>query len=116
MDATMLLEAESAATVAAGHLLFNRNGTLMAQPFDAVSGHLGGDPFPIAQSIGFEGSRYASFSASDTGVLVSASGLGQRLGRLTWMDRAGTELNTIGDPQKYQGLALSSDDRRVAVV
>ena len=32
------------------------------------------------------------------------------------MDRAGTELNTIGDPQTYQGLALSSDDRRVAVV
>jgi Tol biopolymer transport system component len=116
MDATMLLEAESAATVAAGHLLFNRNGTLMAQPFDAVSRRLGGDPFPIVESIGWEGSRYASFSASDTGVLVSASGLGQRLGRLTWMDRAGTELNTIGDPQTYQGLALSSDDRRVAVV
>ena len=36
MDATTLLEAESSAAVASGHLLFNRNGTLMAQPFDAT--------------------------------------------------------------------------------
>jgi Tol biopolymer transport system component len=32
------------------------------------------------------------------------------------MDRAGRELNTIGDPLTYQALALSSDDQRVAVV
>jgi serine/threonine protein kinase/Tol biopolymer transport system component len=116
MDATTLLEADSSALVASGHLLFYRNGTLMARPFDATSRQFTGDSFPIVESIGYEGSRYASFSASDTGVLVSAYGLGQRTGRLTWMDRAGRELNTIGDPSTYRALALSSDDRRVAVV
>jgi hypothetical protein len=65
--------------------------------------------------IGSEGSRYASFSVSDTGVLVTARGLTRPVTRLTWVDRAGRPLGTIGEPATYQSLALSSDERRVAV-
>ena len=72
MDATTLLEAESSAAFASGHLLFNRSGTLMAQGFDATSHRFTGDAFPVMEHVGIEGSRYASFSVSDTGVLVTA--------------------------------------------
>jgi Tol biopolymer transport system component len=115
-DATTLLQAESSAAVASGHLLFNRDGTLMAAPFDAAALTMTGDAFPVAERIAREGSRYASFSVSDTGVLLFASGdAGRPTTRLTWMDRAGRELGTFGDPGMYEGIALSSDDRRIAV-
>ena len=116
MDATTLLQVESSAAFASGHLLFNREGTLMAQPFDATSRQFRGDAFPLVEHIGNEGSRYASFSVSDTGVLVSARGVARPTTRLAWTDRAGRQLGTIGDPAPYQSLALSPDERRVAVV
>jgi hypothetical protein len=37
----------------AGHLLFIRDNTLMAQPFDAGSAQLSGDAFPIAEGVSF---------------------------------------------------------------
>ena len=72
--------------------------------------------------------RFQSWSTSDTkaaGTRASRpptpvswfprSGSAQPNTRLTWMDRAGRQLGTIGEAAKYQSLALSSDERRVAV-
>ena len=44
---------------------------------------------PIAEQVGWEGSRYASVSVSTTGTLVYGRGLSRPAGRLTWMDRTG---------------------------
>ena len=115
MDATTLMQMESSATFASGHLLFYRDGTLMALPFDAKALQAVGDAFPVADRVGREGSRYASFSASDTGVLIYGGGSGRATTRLTWMDRAGNELTTVGDAARYEHLALSPDERRIAV-
>jgi eukaryotic-like serine/threonine-protein kinase len=115
MDTRVLVDAESSSAYASGHLLFNRSGTLMAQPFDAESRQFTDDAFPVADEIANEGSRYASFSVSGTGVLVLASGVARPTTRLTWMDRSGRQLGTIGDAAAYLGLALSNDERRVAV-
>ena len=115
MDRTALLEADSSAVFASGHLLFQRGGTLMAVPFDAASRQITGDPFPLTERVANEGSRYASFSASEAGVLVYASGVLRPTTRLTWMDRTGRELGTIGDSVVHLNIALSSDERRVAV-
>ena len=114
-DATTLMQEESSATFASGHLLFYRDGTLMALPFDAKALQAVGDAFPVADHVGREGSRYASFSASDTGVLVYAGGGGRATTRLTWKDRAGGELATVGDAARYEHLALSPDEQRIAV-
>jgi Tol biopolymer transport system component len=109
-----LVTTESHADYMAGHLLFYRDGILMAQPFDAVAGRLHGEPFPIAQDIGTEGSRYSSFSAASTGTLVYSSG--GRVGtRLTWTDRSGKVLGTVGEQNTFTALALSPDERRAAV-
>ena len=116
-DVTTLMQAESMAAFAAGHLLFNRENTLTAVPFDAEARRVTGDPFPIAEHVAREGSRYASFSSSETGVLVFGSGGSARATtRLTWMDRSGRELGAVGDAAAYEGLAMSPDERRVAVV
>jgi Tol biopolymer transport system component len=112
--ATTLITTESQGDYMAGHLVFYRDGILLAQPFDAVAGRLHGEPFPVAENVGAEGSRLASFSAASTGTLVYSSG--GRVGtRLTWTDRSGNVLETVGEQASYTSVALSPDERRAAV-
>jgi Tol biopolymer transport system component len=114
-DVTSLFAAESSIAYNAGHLLFWRDGSLMAQPFDATERKLTGDPFPIAEQVANEGGRYTSFSAASTGVLVYTQGTGQLNARLTWFDRSGKVLEPVADPGAYGPIALSPDERRLAV-
>ena len=113
---TLLRGFESAASYASGHVLFAAgDDTLMAQPFDASTRQTKGEAFPLAERVSTEGSRYVAVSASTTGVLVYGRGGSQSSTRLTWFSRSGGILTTVGDPAAYLGLALSSDDRRIAV-
>jgi eukaryotic-like serine/threonine-protein kinase len=116
LEATMLFEADSPAIYASGHVLYNSGGTLMARPFDPARRSFAGDAFPIAEHVGSEGSRYASFSVSASGVLVTAGATVRPTTRLTWLDRTGRQLGTVGSPAMYQSIALSPDERHVAVV
>lgn len=81
--------ADSNAVYAAGHLLFMRSGTLLAQPFDAAARRTSGDPFQIAEQVTVNGSARAAVSVSETGALAFWRGTGQALSTLTWVDRAG---------------------------
>ena len=110
-----LLQLESSGSYSSGHLLFARDDTLMAQPFDLDTRRLHGDAFPLAQHIGSEGSRYVSASASENGTLVYAPAAVLAPHQLTWVDRAGNALSTVGEPAPFLNLALSPDERRVAV-
>jgi dipeptidyl aminopeptidase/acylaminoacyl peptidase len=114
--AITLLQAESSASYASGHLIFARDETLMAQPFDLDARQPKGDAFPLAEHVATEGSRYVSASVSENGTLVYAQGgLTGVAFQLTWFDRAGRVLATLGEAAPYTGLALSPDERRVAV-
>ena len=49
-----------------GHLLFLREGTLLAQPFDATRLALAGNPVPVAERVGsFRDGGFFSASAND---------------------------------------------------
>jgi Tol biopolymer transport system component len=86
----------------------------MAQRFDADRLELSGDPFPVAEQVGFDGLAYQTLvSASDQGVLAYQS-LGAGKVQLVWFDRAGRQLGVAGGPGDYGDLALSPDDQRVA--
>jgi Tol biopolymer transport system component len=110
-----VFEAESAVAYGAGHLLYSRAGTLMAQRFDPAARQLSGDPFPLADHVANEGSRYGSFSVSETGLLAYARGSARPTTRLTWFDRTGHVTGTVGEPAAYFTLALAPDERRIAV-
>jgi Tol biopolymer transport system component len=118
--AITLLEAESSGSYASGHVVFARGPyldmTLMAQPFDPVARRLTGEAFPLAQAVSTEGSRYVSASMSENGTLVYAHGPALAAQQLTWFDRSGRSLGTVGAPAQYTHLALSPDEHRVAVV
>ena len=83
-DTATLLQVESSSALASGHLLFIREGTLMAQPFDPSVQRLTADAFPVAETVGGEGSRYGSFSVSDNGTLLYARGVISTSSRLIW--------------------------------
>jgi eukaryotic-like serine/threonine-protein kinase len=98
-----------------GYLLFMREGTLMAQPFDNHRLQLKGQATPVAEQVGDSGGGaggYGGFSASANDVLVYWRGGGDRT--LTWYDRDGKALGTVGEPGDYQDIALSPDGTRVA--
>ncbi|MGD8413181.1 MAG: protein kinase [Candidatus Latescibacterota bacterium] len=97
-----------------GYLVYEKGGTLLAHPFDAGSGELTGDPFPLAEGIGTGDVGLAHFSGSGNGTLIYNGGdTSER--QLVWFDRAGHELETVGDLDRYRHPALSPDGRRLAV-
>jgi Tol biopolymer transport system component len=98
---------------APGQLLFVREGTLMAQPFDAQRMELSGEAIPVAEQLG-SFLNFAYISVSANGVLVYRSGATQDF-QLTWFDRQGKALGTAGEQGQYSGVALSADGTRAAV-
>src|SRR5262249_51160940 len=101
-----------------GHIVFIRDGALMAQPFDVKRMELNGDPFPVAD--GFVGAKAVSgsFSISSTGRLAYFKGLptagaaGNTL--LAWRDRSGAPAGPAGPEGEYRGPELSRDGKFVA--
>src|SRR5262249_33564683 len=105
----------NAAYAAPGYLVFALGKTLMAQPFDAAKGQLTGEAMHIAEDIETYGnSAMAEFSVSQNGVLAyTTGGLGSIL-QLTWLDRSGKPLGTIGTPGDLSWPRISPDGRSVA--
>jgi Tol biopolymer transport system component len=110
-----LAAAQSLVTYAPpGHILFVRENTLVAQPFDAKALKTTGEPVPLAEHIGTVSTGLARFSVSRNGVLVYRTG--ESPSRLLWVDRGGRELSTIGDPADYSDTLLSPTADRLALV
>jgi dipeptidyl aminopeptidase/acylaminoacyl peptidase len=113
-----LLSADSGVLYAGtGHLLYQRNGSLAVQEFDASSLRLGDEPVIVRESMamtGFAGGP--GFSVSSSGALAYAT-LKLPDARLAWFDREGREVAKVPiDPAPYTGMRISPDDRRVALV
>lgn len=97
-----------------GYLLYLRAGTLMAQPFDAGNARTNGDPIPAAEPVDYDNfSNYGTFSASQNGLLIYASGA-VRDEQLTWFDRSGRVLGTVGEPAIMEVPTVSPDGNTVA--
>lgn len=115
-DRRLLIQVESnVAYVEPGYLLFVRDGTLMAQPFDAGKLTLTGDAVPVAERVdSYPGNRYAYFSASRNGVLAYASGGAGTALQITWYDRTGKVVGTVGKPVDLQTPRLSPNGKLIA--
>jgi eukaryotic-like serine/threonine-protein kinase len=96
---------------APGWLFYMRQGTLLARRFDAERGQLAGDPLIVADQVGLD-----AFSVSQTGIVAFRSATTVRR-QLTWFDRSGKAVGTLGEPDDNDLLnpTISPDGRRVAV-
>jgi Tol biopolymer transport system component len=118
-ETTRVLSSDSGAHYdrQSGHLLFVRQGTLLAQLFNPDTFALTGDPFPVAEKVEAGGgiAGIVAFSVSDTGALAYGIGLAGDVGLvLTWVDRQGKATGAIGQPALYRGVSLSPDGLQVA--
>jgi hypothetical protein len=109
-----ILRSSAAAEYASGFLLFLRDRTLMARPFDPQRLELSGDPVPLAEGIGvLGGAALATFTVSSNGVLAHQEGAGAENSRLQWFDRDGQPGETLGEPAAHHDPRISPDGRWV---
>jgi eukaryotic-like serine/threonine-protein kinase len=97
------------------HLLFLRNNTIMSQPFDQSRLQIVGDPVPVVPSVAFAITPpHLLASASADGTLVYVSGR-LRDSQLTWFDRAGVRLGTVGPTASQRGVLMSPDGNTAVI-
>ena len=111
----LLMATEGQAAYARGSLIFGREGTLFARPFDPVRQVFHGDAVPIVTGVAFNrGNGRVAFTISDsTLVYRRGSEGGATASRLAWRDRHGAIIGGLGDPATYTALAGSPDGRYI---
>ena len=101
-----------------GHLLFIRENTLMAQPFDSGNTQLAGDVYPVGEGVNFTSvNNFAPVTASGNGVLLYWTGGGGGAGgtnQIVWYDRTGKLLETVVPPGPVLMPAISPDEKTIA--
>ncbi|HVS90119.1 MAG TPA: protein kinase [Candidatus Acidoferrum sp.] len=113
-ESKLLLYTHSNAIYASGHLLFLRQNTLMAQPFDPRHLELTGDAFPIADPVQEDESTIRSiFSASQDGLLAYLEGTSGGDRQLIWVDRSGKKLGEMPGTGSYFAPRISPDGKRL---
>ncbi len=102
---------------ASGHLLFVREGAVLAAPFDPQKLELTGPPVPVLEDAfvaPYEGN--SQFSVADTGTLVHVpASLLLPPRELVWIDRQGRDETLLDADRRYGTPSLSPDGRSVAV-
>jgi len=128
-DSVRLVSAQSNAVYAEpGYLLYHREGTLYAHPFNANKLTLTGEAIRIADKLPYAASGVAAFSSSSTGVLIfrrSPDPVAQASSSraptssvysqpLVWVDRFGKKFDQLAPAAGWAGVALSPNGKRVA--
>jgi eukaryotic-like serine/threonine-protein kinase len=92
-----------------GHLLIQNEGRILAYRMDEQGRLAEGEPSVLAEPID------GNFSISKDGLLMYHKA-GAAVGRqLTWFDRSGKAVGTVGEPANYGGVELSPSGDRAAV-
>jgi hypothetical protein len=115
-----VLASESQALYASGRLLFLRQATLLAQPFDLRRLAPRGEPAPVANGVDLlAGAAYAAFSVSRRGTLLFHPDRPEQLTDLVWYGRDGAPQDTLGEPfgepSTYAGLRFAPDGETLAL-
>ena len=116
---TSLLTAQNAPSVASGHLLFMRRGSLVAQKFDPKRRALVGDPVSLPDAprdVGVYAMAGAAVSAARDGTLAYYTHPPGN-SKLVWFDRSGRQQGTVSVPAgTYLDVGLAPNLSRAAVV
>lgn len=99
---------------ATGHVLFLRNGALMAQPFDAGTLRLHGEAVAVQERFTAPAARSTGRFDVANGVVAFAGGTVRRDSSLVWFDRDGRRLGEAAPFGVYGNPELSKDDRFVS--
>jgi serine/threonine protein kinase/Tol biopolymer transport system component len=111
-DDTAAMYERPASPTTPGYLVFVRDTTLIAQPFDADRLELNGEAEPVAPDVPVAPTvRKAPFSVAGSTLVYRSED--PSVGQLMWVDRGGKALGTVAGPELYQSHRLSPDGRNV---
>jgi eukaryotic-like serine/threonine-protein kinase len=98
-----------------GWILFDRDGSLVAQRLDADKSRLVGEPVTLAADTADAETLFGRISTSHDG-LIAYRGAASRTRQLRWFDRSGRLLGALGDADPtISNPRISPDGRRVSV-
>ena len=105
---------ESPVSYAEGHVFFTRGGNVMAQSFNEERLRLEGDPVPLRAQLRTDVPGNRGFSVATNGRLVFLRAP-KTEPQLTWVDRSGRPVGTVGAPG-FSGsdLDVSPDGQQLA--
>jgi eukaryotic-like serine/threonine-protein kinase len=114
-----LLGPDSKAIAVDGYVIFNRGDVIYAQELDANRLLLRGQPTPLSDHVLTFGSSvganfFASLSRGPNSVLAYRTGSAGLDVELTWFDRSGNRISTIGPAGPFSNPALSTDGKWMA--
>jgi len=103
-------------TTASGHVVFVRDGALLAQRLDVAAGRLSGDVTVLAEGLTLPRRSFEGRFSISPDLLVYVKAIeSSELSELRIFDRTGTTIGTVGEPAGYTGPSLSPDGTRLAV-
>ncbi len=116
-DRKEVLEGMRPRYASSGHIVFQREDSLYAVPFDVHSLEVTGSPVPLPQRVRTQSrSNLADFAFSDTGTLVYRLPTQEEGGRkLVWVDRQGQVQPVTEIQRRFEEPRLSPDGSHVAV-
>jgi Tol biopolymer transport system component len=97
-----------------GWLIFGRDGSLLARPFDARRLDFTGEPFSLSDKVGSDLvlDYHFTFSVSDNSVLVFDPSANRRRRQYLWMDRRGQQIKPLDVEAGVGHHWLSPDEKR----
>ena len=103
--------------VRTGHIVFARERSLWAMPFDLEQLTVTAEPMPVIEDVQVNPGGLALYAVSDDGSLVYAPDTGAVLPtrELVWVNRNGDEEPVASPPRDYRSVSLSPDGTRAAV-
>jgi Tol biopolymer transport system component len=110
-----LVSSSANGAIAAGHLFFIRDLTLMAQPLTGKRDGVSGEPRIVARDVFHDADTWRSVFAVGGDLLVYQSAAAGLNGRLDVLDLDGRQHGAVGGDDIYGDLAVSPDGRFVAV-
>ncbi|MFC1794017.1 protein kinase [Planctomycetota bacterium] len=113
---TVLDNASYATYVRSDHLIFLRDGVLMAVPFDIERLKIAGSSVPLIDEVGLDWrGRTPQIAISHNGIFVYISGSELRQAELVWVDRQGVPESLGAPADVYGSPRLSPDGRLIAL-
>jgi len=100
----------------AGYLLYVQDSTLVAQPFDPVTGKLNGEPVPTSEKARIDVTTWRSnITAARNGALVYETAGDAGGSFVRWMERSGKAGDAITGTTDIFNVRLSPDGHKVVV-
>jgi serine/threonine protein kinase len=111
-----IIPAASTVDYANGYILYQREASLMAHPFDADALELTSDAFPIAEKVSYVRNWSRSvFTVSDNGILIYRSGDINIGSQVFIKNRKGELIDSVGQLEIQYTQQFSPEEKRIAV-